>query len=70
MTEHVTISQVDGVLTLTMNRPEKKNALTDAMYGAMADAIEGAQDDKSVRVIVIRGTGDTFCAGMDLKAKF
>ena len=66
MTEHVTISQDNGVLTLTMNRPEKKNALTDAMYGAMADAIEGAQDDKAVRVIVIRGTGDMFCAGNDI----
>lgn len=66
MSEHVIIEQAGGVLTLTINRPEKKNALTDAMYGAMADAIQRAQDDKAVRVIVIRGAGDMFCAGNDM----
>ncbi|MBH5321676.1 enoyl-CoA hydratase [Aurantiacibacter sediminis] len=66
MSEHTSITQDGGILTLTMNRPDKKNALTDAMYGAMADAIEGAQDDKAVRVIVIRGHGEMFCAGNDI----
>lgn len=66
MSEPVIIEQADGVLTLTMNRPDKKNALTDAMYGALADALEAAQDDKTVRVIVISGNGDMFCAGNDM----
>lgn len=66
MTDLVTTAVEDGILTLTMNRPDKKNALTDAMYGALADAIEAAQDDKAVRVIAIRGAGDMFCAGNDI----
>ncbi|WP_271078802.1 enoyl-CoA hydratase [Aurantiacibacter sp. MUD61] len=66
MSENVTITQDEGILTLVMNRPDKKNALTDAMYGAMADAMEAAQDDKAVRVIVIRGEGEMFCAGNDI----
>ena len=55
-----------GVLTLTISRTDKKNALTNAMYGALADAIEGAQDDPGIRVVVIRGAGDTFSAGNDV----
>ena len=66
MTEHVTIAQDGGILTLTMNRPDKKNALTDAMYGVLADAMAGAQTDKDVRVVVMRGAGDMFCAGNDI----
>lgn len=66
MSEHIEIARQGGVLTLTLNRPDKKNALTNAMYGALADAIEGAQDDRSVRVIAIRGKGDMFCAGNDM----
>ena len=41
MTEHIKIEKSDGILSLTMARPDKKNALTNAMYGALADAIEG-----------------------------
>lgn len=66
MTDQVTVSKVDGVLTLIMNRPDKKNALTNAMYGVLADEISGAQTDSSVRVIVIRGEGDMFTAGNDM----
>ncbi len=66
MSEHVIIHQAAGVLTLTLNRPDKKNALTDAMYGALSDAMEAAQGDAAVRVVVIRGNGDMFCAGNDL----
>jgi enoyl-CoA hydratase/carnithine racemase len=66
MTAHITVGKADSVLTLVMNRPEKKNALTDAMYGVLADEIEAAETDKAVRVIVIRGEGDMFTAGNDL----
>jgi enoyl-CoA hydratase/carnithine racemase len=66
MTEQVEIKNDNGILTLTLRRPDKKNALTNEMYGALADAIEGAQNDAAVRVILIRGAGDSFTAGNDL----
>ncbi|MFB0612822.1 enoyl-CoA hydratase [Aurantiacibacter poecillastricola] len=66
MSGTVDITQDAGVLTLLMNRPDKKNALTDAMYGAMASAMEQAEADPAVRVVAIRGAGDLFCAGNDI----
>src|SRR5205085_218641 len=66
VTDHIRIENNAGVLTLTMARPDKKNALTNAMYGALADAIEGAETDDSVRVVLIRGEGDMFTAGNDV----
>ena len=66
MTEHVLIEKSGGVLTLTINRPEKKNALTRAMYQALGDAIDGAADDKDVRCVLIQANGDIFTAGNDL----
>jgi len=66
MTDHIQTSLDNQILTLTINRPERKNALTQAMYGAMADAIVGANDDKAVRAIIITGEGDMFTAGNDL----
>lgn len=66
MTEHVKTEIADGVLTLTMQRPEKKNALTGAMYNAMSDALKKADADASVRVILFQGDGDSFTAGNDL----
>ena len=44
-----------GVMTLTFNRVDKKNSITSAMYAALADAIEQAEQDASVRVVVIQG---------------
>ncbi len=66
MTEHIKIEKSDGILSLTMARPDKKNALTNAMYGALADAMEAAETDPSVRVLLIRGEGDMFTAGNDV----
>jgi enoyl-CoA hydratase/carnithine racemase len=66
MTEHVLSETSGGVLTLTLNRPEKKNALTRAMYQALGDAIDGAAADKDVRCILIQANGDMFTAGNDL----
>ena len=61
------ITRVDGpVLTLTLNRPDKKNALTNAMYGALADGLDQAMSDPAIRCVVICGVGDSFTAGNDL----
>ena len=57
----------DRVLTLRMNRPDKKNALTQAMYAAMADALNQAAENHEVRVLVIAGVPDAFTSGADLK---
>jgi enoyl-CoA hydratase/carnithine racemase len=66
MTEHVLIEKSGGVLTLTLNRPEKKNALTRAMYQALGDAIDQAEHDRDVRCVLIQANGDIFTAGNDL----
>jgi enoyl-CoA hydratase/carnithine racemase len=55
-----------GVMTLTINRPERKNALTRAMYAAMADALAQAGTDGDVRVVVLRGSEAVFSAGNDI----
>lgn len=66
MTEHVRVKKNGDVLAITLARPERRNAITVAMYAALADAIEQASDDASVRVITIRGDGQDFAAGNDL----
>ncbi|MBL8771457.1 MAG: enoyl-CoA hydratase/isomerase family protein [Phenylobacterium sp.] len=68
MTEHVIVDKSGGVLTLTLNRPDKKNALTGEMYAALGDAIDASGDDPSVRCILIQANGDMFTAGNDLGA--
>src|SRR5690606_38326694 len=62
----VTTALNDGVLTVTISRPEKKNALTDAMNGALADALEQAEASADIRVVVLRAEGEIFSAGNDL----
>jgi enoyl-CoA hydratase/carnithine racemase len=66
MTEHIKIEHKENILTLTFARPDKKNALTNVMYGALADAIVAAETDRAIRAIVIRGEGDMFTAGNDV----
>ena len=66
MTEHLVKRIEDGVMTLTFNRPEKKNAITEEMYGALADGLGSAARDDRVRVILFLSTGDSFTAGNDL----
>jgi len=66
MSEHVKVEITGGVMTLTLQRPEKKNALTGAMYDALSDALVRAEADTSVRVILFQGDGDSFTAGNDL----
>jgi enoyl-CoA hydratase/carnithine racemase len=66
MTDHVTRALDGGVLTLSLNRPEKRNALTDAMYGALADGLRDGAADPAVKVVLIRGEGDAFSGGNDI----
>ena len=56
----------EGVLRLELDRPEKRNALSDEMVAALIDAIETAGRNEAVRVILLRGSGDHFCAGFDI----
>ena len=56
------------ILRIQLTRPEKKNALTPAMYDTLREAIERANDDTSIRVITLTGSGDSFCAGNDLNS--
>lgn len=66
MTEHIKIERKDNILTLTFARPDKKNALTNAMYGVLADQLVAAETDPAARVIVLRGEGDMFTSGNDV----
>ena len=65
--ERVAAALVDGVLTGILNRPEKKNAIDAAMIDGLAALLERAELEAAVRVVVVRGAGKDFCAGMDLE---
>jgi enoyl-CoA hydratase/carnithine racemase len=66
MTEHIKIKQDDAVLEIIFARPDKKNALSNAMYRAATEALEGAQKDAAIRVVLFAAEGDAFTAGNDL----
>jgi enoyl-CoA hydratase/carnithine racemase len=57
----------DGISTLTLNRPQARNALSVALLGALQQALDAVRDDTSVRVVVLAANGPAFCAGHDLK---
>ncbi|MFZ4585778.1 MAG: enoyl-CoA hydratase/isomerase family protein [Acidimicrobiia bacterium] len=59
---------VDGVMHITLDRPEAKNALTIEMRDGISDAVQRARRNAAVRAVLITGAGDAFCAGMDLSA--
>ncbi len=65
-TDRVVSELQDGVLWLTLNRPDKRNAIDSAMVEALIEALERADLDQEVRVVAIRGAGKDFCAGADL----
>lgn len=64
--DYILVRRDGAVLDIRFNRPSKKNAITNAMYGAMADALDNAAADKSVRAILFTSEGDLFTAGNDL----
>ncbi len=66
-TEHLLASLNDGVLTLTMNRPDARNAMSREMNQAMQQQLAQAEFDHDVKCIVLTGTGKGFCAGGDVK---
>jgi enoyl-CoA hydratase/carnithine racemase len=65
---HLLVNQAGNVLTITLNRPEKKNALNPTLLHELAFALAYAHHVPDVWVVVLAAAGDTFCAGMDLKA--
>ncbi len=67
MSDLVLSSVNDGIATVTMNRPEKRNALSIELIEALEQAIETIEHDESVRVLILGGEGESFCAGMDLQ---
>ncbi len=64
--EHILSELRDGILRIEIRRPEKKNAITAAMYAALAQTLDDAAHDDSVRVVLIHGQPDGFTAGNDL----
>lgn len=66
MSEHVRVERNGAVLAVTLARPERRNAITVAMYSALAEAVEQAAGDPSIRVITFGGEGQDFAAGNDL----
>ena len=66
MSEHIKTDLDGGVLTVAFNRADKKNAITQAMYSALAEAVEGARTDDAVRVALFRSEGASFSAGNDI----
>lgn len=66
MGEHIVTSIDAGILSITLNRAEKRNALSAAMVERLHQALEQADIDAAVRVVLLRGAGKDFCAGADL----
>ncbi len=68
-TTELIVDQCDGVLTLTLNRPERLNAISRPMLAALSAELDRANIDPEVRVVVLTGAGRGFCSGLDLKAR-
>ncbi len=67
MTEDLIVTTANHIMEIRFNRPEKKNALTRAMYDGVAAAFTTADTSPDIRVILLTGTGDTFTSGNDIK---
>jgi enoyl-CoA hydratase/carnithine racemase len=67
MPDEILTEIVDGVATVTLNRPEKRNAMSSALLRGLRTAFDELDEDARVRVVVVRGAGRAFCSGMDLR---
>lgn len=67
MADEILCHVAEGVATLTLNRPEKRNALNRAALAALAAQLAALEENREVRVVVVRGAGKAFCAGRDLR---
>jgi 2-(1,2-epoxy-1,2-dihydrophenyl)acetyl-CoA isomerase len=67
MYENIDVKAASGITTITLNRPEKLNALVGHMRRDLAEALEHAGSDRTIRVVVITGAGRSFCAGGDVR---
>ena len=67
MTDELRLQIENGVATLTMNRPDRRNAMNRAMLTGLVEHMEALDKNPDVRVVVIRGEGPAFCSGMDLR---
>jgi enoyl-CoA hydratase/carnithine racemase len=67
MNDTVIYDVAEGIATLRLNRPERRNAIDDATRGQMIEALESAGADAAVRALVVTGTGSAFCAGGDVR---
>ena len=67
MTEELLIDVADGIASVTLNRPEKRNALSEALIAKLRACFDDLERRRDVRVVVLRGNGPVFCAGMDLR---
>jgi enoyl-CoA hydratase/carnithine racemase len=67
MSDEILTAVADGVATLTLNRPDKRNAMNAAMLAGLRRAFDELDGRRDVRVVVVRGAGPAFCAGMDLR---
>ncbi len=66
MYEHILVTEDSGIATITLNRPEKLNALIGHMRRDLAEALEAAGSDRAIRVVIVTGAGRAFCAGGDV----
>src|SRR5215217_9302042 len=66
MSEHIQSAAAERILTITLNRPDRLNAFIGHMRRDLAEALEHAGSDRSVRVVIITGAGRAFCAGGDI----
>ena len=66
-TDELLVERTDHVLTITLNRPDRLNAISGPMLNALSTTLQEANIDRDVRVVVLTGAGRGFCAGLDLK---
>lgn len=64
--KHVLVMTEQGIMSIILNRPDKKNALSNAMYKTFNDALKQAGNDDDIRVVLIRGNGNSFTSGNDI----